>query len=82
VKRIVRDQLLDDAREAAGLDDIGDVPFLEALDVLVHSYNHDVDLAESVGDAFAAMLTGLLAKRFRRVADRVRYPEIEGWCPR
>jgi len=76
VKRIVRDQLLDAAREAAGLDDFGDVPFLEALDVLVDSYNHDVDLAESVGDAFAAMLTGLLAKRLRLVADRVRHPEI------
>jgi hypothetical protein len=54
VKTIVRDQLLDDACEAAGLGDFGDVPFLEALDALVESYNHDVDLAESAGDAFAA----------------------------
>ena len=73
---IVRDQLLDAACEATGLDEFGDVPFLEALDVLLDSFNHDVDLAEPVGNAFVAMVTGLLAKRLRLVDDRPRHPEI------
>ena len=38
---IVRDQLLDQATTATGLDDFGDVPFLEALDALVDSLNRD-----------------------------------------
>ena len=49
VTTIARDQLLDAACEATGLDDFGDVPFLEALDVLVDSFNHDVDLVERRG---------------------------------
>jgi hypothetical protein len=73
---IVRDQLLEAACESSGLDDFGDVPFLEALEVLVDSYNYDVDLAEPVRDAFVAMLTGLLVKRLRLVDDRARHPEI------
>jgi Sulfotransferase family len=76
LKTIVRDQLLDDACEGTGLDDFGDVPYLDALDVLVDSYNHDVDLAEPVGDAFAAMLTGILVKRLQLVDDRARHPEM------
>jgi hypothetical protein len=76
VTTIVRDQLLDAACEATGLDDFGDVPFLDALDVLLDSFNHDVDLAEPVGNAFVAMVTGLLVKRLRLVDDRARHPEI------
>jgi hypothetical protein len=73
---IVRDQLLEAASAAAHLDDFGDVPFLEALDALIDSYDHDVDLAEPVRDGFVAMITGLLVKRLRLVDDRARNPEI------
>ena len=38
---IERDQLLDAATALSGLDDFGDVPFLDALDALVDSMDRD-----------------------------------------
>jgi hypothetical protein len=73
---IVPEQLLQRACEIADLDDFGDVPFLDALDALVDSYNADVHLDAPVGETFVAMVTGLLVKRLRLVDDRTRYPEI------
>jgi Sulfotransferase family len=73
---IARDQLLDDATSTSGLDDVGDVPFLEALDALVDSFNHDAHVEGVVRDSAAAMLTGLLVKRLRLVDDRKQHPEI------
>jgi hypothetical protein len=73
---IARDELLESACEVTGLDDFGDVPFLAALDALIDSYDHDVELAEPVGEAFRAMILGLLTKRLRLVDDRLRHPEI------
>jgi hypothetical protein len=76
VMTIARDELLEAACQATGLDEFGDVPFLDALDALVDSYNHDVHLADPVRDAFVAMLVGLLSKRLRLVDDRARHPLV------
>lgn len=73
---IDRDQLLDDAQKATGLSDFGDVPFLDALDALVDSFNHDIDLAGAVGDGVVGLLTGPLVKRLRLVDDRTRHPDV------
>jgi len=60
----------------SSLDDFGDVPFLEALDALVDSLNHDAHVEGAVQDSTAGMLTGILAKRLRLVNDRKQHPEI------
>ena len=73
---IVRDQLLDDATKISGLDEFGDVPFLEALDVLVDSFNCDARVEGGVRDRAAEMLAGVLVKRLRLVDDRRQHPEI------
>ncbi len=73
---IGRDQLLDGATALSGLDDFGDVPFLDALDALVDSLNRDARVDGEVRDRAAEMLTGVLVKRLRLVADRAQYPEI------
>ena len=73
---IVRDQMLDAAVALTGLDDWGEVPFLDALDVLVGALNAEAGLA-SDGEARAVeMITGLLVKRLRLVADRTANPGI------
>jgi hypothetical protein len=74
---MTRDQLLDEAVSLSGLDDWGDVPFLDALDVLVDSLNRDARVERAVRDGAADMLTGILAKRLRLVADRAQYQEIK-----
>jgi Sulfotransferase family len=73
---IVRDQLLDDAQRRSGLDDFGDVPFLEALDAVVDSFDYDAHVTGDVRDRAVEMLTGILVKRLRLVDDRKRHPEI------
>jgi len=73
---IVRDDLLTRATELSGLDDVGDVPFLEALDVLVDSFNRDARVDGDVQVRAVEMLTGVLVKRLRLVDDRKRYPGI------
>jgi hypothetical protein len=73
---IERDQLLDQATRLTGLDDFGDVPFLDALDAMVDSLTRDAHVEGAVQDGAAEMLTGALVKRLRLVADRARYPEI------
>jgi hypothetical protein len=73
---IVRDQLLDQATRVSGLDEFGDVPFLEALDALVDSLNRDARVEGAVQDSAVEMLTGVLVKRLRLVDDRTRHPEI------
>jgi hypothetical protein len=72
---IVRDQLLDDARALTGLDDFGDVPYVDALDAIVDAMNVP-RVGASARDGAADMLTGILAKRLRLVADRAQHPEI------
>jgi hypothetical protein len=64
------------ATAQTGLDDFGDIPFLEPLDVLIESLNREAGLEGERESAAAATLIGLLTKRLRLVADRKRFPEI------
>ena len=73
---IVRDELLEQARAHTGLDDFGDIPFLEPLDVLVESLHHDARVEGAARDRAVQMLTGVLVKRLQLVADRARHPAI------
>ncbi len=73
---IERDRMLDDARRSSGLEDLGDVPFLDALDAFVDSVNRDARPEREVEDGVRAMITGLLVKRLRLVDDRKRHPGI------
>ena len=73
---IVRDELLEQATALGGLDDFGDVPFLDALDALVDSLNHDAHVDGDVRERAVEMLTGVLVKRLRLVADRAHHPAI------
>jgi hypothetical protein len=73
---IVVDQLLADASASTGLDDFGDVPFLDTLGALVDSLNDRAHVDEGVAQRAGAMLTGILAKRLRLEADRRTHPEI------
>jgi len=60
----------------AGLDDFGDVPFAEALDVLLGALDREAGLDEVRTKAAAGGIVRLLVKRLRLVADRKRYPAI------
>jgi hypothetical protein len=73
---IEADRLVAEAIETSGLDDFGDIPFREALDVMVDSLNRDAKVEGAVGDGAAGMLKGVLGKRLRLVDDRKQYPEI------
>lgn len=68
--RLDRTQLMARATERTGLDDFGDVPFEEALDVLIHSLERDAKLDDARRMGAAAMITNQLAKNLRLVADR------------
>jgi hypothetical protein len=57
---IVRDELLEQATDLSGLDDFGDVPFLDALDALVDSLNRDARVDGDVRARAVEMLTGVL----------------------
>lgn len=70
------DDLVATASGQAGLDDLGDVPFEEALGVLVESLNRDAGLdAERLGVA-GTTIVGVLVKRLQLVDDRKTYPAI------
>lgn len=64
------------AVEQAGLDDFGDIPFAEPLDVLVESLEREAGLTDERQQAAEATLVGLLVKRLRLVDDRRRHPGI------
>jgi hypothetical protein len=72
-----RDDLVARSVELTGLDDFGDIPFLEPLDVLVHSLVHDARVEGPARDRAHEMVIGVLVKRLRLVDDRKRHPEIE-----
>jgi Sulfotransferase family len=71
-----RDELIDRACAQTGLDDFGDLPFLEPLDVLIHSLEYDARVEGGVRELAEQMLQGLLAKRLLLVRDRSAHPEI------
>jgi hypothetical protein len=64
------------AAAQCGLDDFGDIPFHEPLDVLIYSLEHDAKVDGPRRAAVAATLAGLLVKRLRLVNDRKTHPEI------
>lgn len=68
--------LVKTATMQTGLDDLGDIPYEEPLQVLVESLNREAGLDEGrLADA-ADTVCGLLVKRLRLVDDRKRYSEI------
>lgn len=71
-------KLVETAMERTGLADLGDIPYEEALDVLVGSLNDEAGLDEDRLNVAAATVTGLLEKRLRLVDDRRHHPEITG----
>jgi hypothetical protein len=75
---IVRDQLLEDATKLTGLDEYGDVPFLDALDALVDSFTLDARVEGATQERAVETIMGVLVKRLRLVEDRKRHPEIAG----
>jgi hypothetical protein len=64
------------AIEQTGLDDFGDIPYVEPLDVIVESLDREAGLDEAGVQAAAGTLVGLLVKRLRLVDDRKRFPAI------
>jgi Sulfotransferase family len=71
-----RDALMEAAVAETGLDDPGDVPFSEALDVLLAALNDEAGLDTARADAAAKANVRLLVKRLRLVDDRKRHPAI------
>src|SRR4051794_7608029 len=74
--KLDRMQLMARAEERAGLSDFGDIPFEEALDVLVFSLEREARLDEARRQKTAEMLIGMLVKNLRLVEDRKRFPGI------
>ena len=64
------------ARAQTGLDDFGDLPFEEALEMLIFSLERDAKLDAARRAGAAQMIIGTLAKNLRLVEDRKRFPGI------
>lgn len=73
---ITRAALMAAATEQTGLDDFGDIPFAEPLDILVGALEREAGLDDARAQAAEATLVGLLTKRLRLIDDRRRYPAI------
>jgi Sulfotransferase family len=71
-----RQELLDAASTQTGLNDFGDLPFLEPLDVLIESMNREAKLEGPRFDQARNMIISMLTKRLALVGDRKKYPEI------
>jgi hypothetical protein len=71
-----RDQLMARAVAQTGFDDFGDVPFVDALDVLIESLERDAGLEGPQRELAGDMLCGVLVKRLSLVHDRAVHPEI------
>jgi hypothetical protein len=70
------DALVTAAQAASGLEDLGDLPFLEPLTVLLEALEREAQLDDERRGQVAATLTGLLVKRLQLVADRARCPGL------
>lgn len=75
-KQIDRDQLMAKAAAATGLNDFGDTPFLEALDVLVEALEREAQLDEVRRAGAERTLIGTLVKRLQLAEDRKKNPAI------
>lgn len=72
-----RDQLIETARDRTGLDDFGPDTFVEALDVLVHSLQHEAGLNEMGEMVLTEMVIGHLGQRLQIEDWYRRHPEID-----
>jgi Sulfotransferase family len=70
------EQLLDDARRDAGLDDYGEMGFAEGLQVLVKSVNEEAGLKPEREAAVRCELVRVLVNRLRMHDQVARHPEI------
>ncbi len=75
-ERLDRARLLDIAIERTGLDDVGDIPFAEPMDVLIEALEGQARVEGERRANAAEILIALLVKRLRLVADRAANPTI------
>jgi Sulfotransferase family len=68
--------LMREASGAAGLSDFGELPFEEALDMLIFSLEREAALDEARRTGTAAMIRSALIKRLMLEEDRKQFPEI------
>jgi Sulfotransferase family len=71
-----RDELLAKASAQTGLDDFGDIPFIEPLGVLVEALEREAKVEGELRVGAETTLVGLLTKRLGMVNDRKLYPAI------
>jgi len=70
--------MLEQARGASGLDDFGDTPFLEALNILTASMKNDSNITPKLYARLHRQIVGLLVNRARLADERKRTPDIAG----
>ena len=75
-ERIDSRRLMKQAAELTGLNDFGEIPFKEALAVLVDALESEAKLDDARRAEAKRTLVGVLAKRLMLTADRNKYPEI------
>ena len=67
--------IIDKARAATGLTDLGDPAVLEGLEVLVKASNEEAHLSEAGAPRWEANLVGILSNRLRVVDYLKQHPE-------
>ncbi len=70
------DALIARACDETALDDLGDIPYREPLDVLVDSLNREAGLDDERLGTAGGTIVGYFTKRLRLVDDRKTYPTI------
>ncbi|MCY4426748.1 MAG: sulfotransferase [Halieaceae bacterium] len=73
---ISTDQLIRDARDAAGLDDFGELLHREGFEVLIDSVNRESNLTEQATEDYKARMLRLLVNLLRTQHDLTQFPEI------
>jgi LPS sulfotransferase NodH len=73
---LVRDELLDMARRRAGLDDFGDLWFVEPMDRFIEVANREAAMTPQGVAAQTEVIVKGLASRLRMIEDIKRHPEI------
>src|ERR1700709_2825445 len=73
---LVPDDLIAEAREQTGLDDLGSDSFREGLDIFCASVNDDAQLNEIGDAAIHANIVGNLVNRLRVVNWTREHPEV------
>jgi hypothetical protein len=73
---LVRDELLEQARQRTGLSDFGDLWFLEPMDRFLDAANAEARLTPAGAAGQAEAIVKGLASRLRLVEDLKRHPEI------